>query len=130
MELRFLRCHPETAVWDLSEPTLYPFPSATASNPIVHLAWAPTHHAELAVVDLSGRVAILTFSTSLNRPLPTRKWDADQVDSLESVVGSYWLGLIPQNKQVSEHGHGSLSKGLGRLTSVAVPHTLWACGEA
>lgn len=102
MELRFLRCHPEAATWDLSEPTLYPFPSATASNPIVHLAWAATHNPELAVVDLSGRVAILSFSMNLNRPFPSKKWDVDQVDSLDTVVGSYWLSLIPQNKQMSE----------------------------
>ena len=117
MELRFLRCHPETAVWDLSEPTLYPFPSASAANPIVHLAWAATHNPELAVVDLSGRVAILSFSMSLNRPFPSRRWDVDQIDSLEAVVGSYWLSLIPQNKQVSSlHGLGHLPRRSGRPT--------------
>lgn len=68
--------------------------------PITHLAWAPTATPDLAVIDSVGRVTILTFSISLNRPYLTRRWDADQVDDLHAVVGCYWLPLMPQSKQV------------------------------
>ncbi len=52
-------------------------------------------------MDAVGRVAILTFSTNLNRPYQQRTWEADPVDDMHAVVGSYWLPLLPQSKQVS-----------------------------
>ncbi|KAK0633513.1 mediator complex, subunit Med16 [Immersiella caudata] len=100
IDLRFLRCHSDTGAWDLSEPTpcsvLTPVQSGV---PIVHLAWAPTSSPELAVIDAAGRISILSFSITLNRPYSTRKWDVDVVDDLHAVVGCYWLPLISPGRQ-------------------------------
>lgn len=118
IDLRFIRCKPDDGDWELSESNSWsavsltpsppgPSPSspvslASAGAPFVHLAWAPTSTYELAVIDALGRISILTFSISLNRPYQTRRWDADLVDDLHAVVGCYWLPLGMQpNKQVS-----------------------------
>ena len=95
LELRFLRCHPETGVWELSPPTsCAALPPATGGVPIANLAWATTSSPELAVIDALGRIAILSFSITLNRPYLTRRWDQDTED-LHPVVGCYWLPLSP-----------------------------------
>jgi len=100
VDLYFLRVHPKDASWGLSEPTPFAqFGSNFQGGPIVHLAWAATGSPELAVVDSVGRISVLTFSMTLNRPYQLRAWDADPVDDLHAVVGSYWLPLIPLNKQ-------------------------------
>jgi mediator of RNA polymerase II transcription subunit 16, fungi type len=100
LQLRFLRSNPEDGSWDLSEPTTCDLITASSSATIVHLDWASTNSPELAVIDSLGRVAILTFSITLNRPLSARKWDFDPVDDMYAVVGSFWLPLTPQNRQV------------------------------
>ncbi|KIH87170.1 mediator of RNA polymerase II transcription subunit 16, fungi type [Sporothrix brasiliensis 5110] len=105
IELRYLRTDAEDASWALSEATSYAqFSSSNtqttfAGGPIVHLAWAATGHSELAVIDSVGRVSILAFSTSLNKPFALRSWEADPVDDLHAVVGCYWLPIVPANKQ-------------------------------
>ncbi|KAL1865212.1 hypothetical protein VTK73DRAFT_5449 [Phialemonium thermophilum] len=104
IELRFLRSNPSDGSWDLSEPT----PCVALSNaipgcPITHLLWASTSNAELAVIDSVGRVTILSFSVTLNRPSVLRRWDADLVDDLHAVVGCYWLPPVPQSKQASSN---------------------------
>ncbi|KAK0656360.1 RNA polymerase II mediator complex subunit Sin4 [Cercophora newfieldiana] len=100
IDLRFLRCHPDTGAWDMSAPTPCSVLSPVQSGvPIVHLAWAPTSSPELAVIDAVGRISILSFSITLNRPYATRKWDADAVDDLNAVVGCYWLPLTTPGRQ-------------------------------
>ncbi|OLN95927.1 Mediator of RNA polymerase II transcription subunit 16 [Colletotrichum chlorophyti] len=99
LEARFLRSHPDDGEWGLSEPAKVDLISINATSPIVHLAWASTASPELAVIDATGRVAILTYSITLNRPFATRKWDNDPSDDLHAIVGSYWLPLAPQSKQ-------------------------------
>ncbi|GJC99681.1 RNA polymerase II mediator complex subunit Sin4 [Colletotrichum higginsianum] len=99
LEARFLRSHPDDGNWGLSEPTKVDLITINATSPIVHLAWASTTSPELAVIDATGRVAILTYSITLNRPFATRKWDHDPSDDLHAIVGSYWLPLAPQSKQ-------------------------------
>ncbi|KAK1718770.1 RNA polymerase II mediator complex subunit Sin4 [Colletotrichum acutatum] len=99
LEARFLRSHPDNGDWGLSEPTKVDLISINPSSPIIHLAWASTASPELAVIDATGRVAILTYSITLNRPFATRKWDHDPSDDLHAIVGSYWLPLAPQSKQ-------------------------------
>ncbi|WQF84982.1 Putative mediator complex, subunit Med16, WD40-repeat-containing domain superfamily [Colletotrichum destructivum] len=99
LEARFLRSHPDDGNWGLSEPTKVDLIAINATSPIVHLAWASTTSPELAVIDATGRVAILTYSITLNRPFATRKWDHDPSDDLHAIVGSYWLPLAPQSKQ-------------------------------
>ncbi|KAK7449381.1 RNA polymerase II Mediator complex subunit Sin4 [Colletotrichum acutatum] len=100
LEARFLRSHPDNGDWGLSEPTKVDLISINPSSPIIHLAWASTASPELAVIDATGRVAILTYSITLNRPFATRKWDHDPSDDLHAIVGSYWLPLAPQSKQM------------------------------
>lgn len=103
IDLRFLSCHPENGSWGLSAPTSCPIPSS-GGTPISHLAWGPTGSPELAVIDAAGRIRILSFSNTLNRPNNSRQWDSDPIDDLHAVVGCYWLPLLaPPNRQVRRH---------------------------
>ncbi|KAK4168613.1 hypothetical protein QBC43DRAFT_103265 [Cladorrhinum sp. PSN259] len=117
IDLRFVRCNPENGDWDLSAPnpssaiSCSPGQTATlllasAGAPIVHLAWAPTSNAEIAIIDALGRIAIANFPITLNRPFTARKWDADPVDDLHAVVGCYWLplGQPPGRHFNTQHG--------------------------
>jgi mediator of RNA polymerase II transcription subunit 16, fungi type len=99
VEFRFLRAHPDDGSWQLSEPTPCELVAGTESFPLVHLTWAGTGAPEIAVFDSAGRVTILAFSLTLNRPFLVRKWDADPIDDLNAVVGCYWLSLMPQGRQ-------------------------------
>ncbi|KAL2171863.1 hypothetical protein VTG60DRAFT_1250 [Thermothelomyces hinnuleus] len=122
IDLRFIRCNPDTTEWELSEPSSWsppsppasapalapapnppnPISSASASAPFVHLAWSPTMIPELAALDALGRLTLLTFSISSNQPYHSRRWEADVADDLHAVVGCYWLPPgMPQNKQAS-----------------------------
>ncbi|OAA61254.1 RNA polymerase 2 mediator complex subunit [Niveomyces insectorum RCEF 264] len=109
IDVRYLRTDPRDGSWGLSEPTHYAQFSHVntvttfSGGPIVHLAWAATGHPELAVIDAVGRVSILAFTLSLNRPFPLRSWELDPVDDLHAVVGCYWLPLIPHGKQAKYH---------------------------
>ncbi|KAK5652559.1 hypothetical protein OQA88_10320 [Cercophora sp. LCS_1] len=101
IDLRFLSCHPDNGSWDLSAPTPCNIPSPSPGGiPISHLAWAPTSSPELAVIDAVGRISILSFSITLNRPYFSRRWDSDPTDDLHAVVGCYWVPLlVPSNRQ-------------------------------
>lgn len=111
VQVRVPRADPADGSWVLGEPTTIDLITATSSNPIVHLAWAPTTAHELAVIDATGRVAIVAFTGALNRPYPTRKWDDDHVDDLHAVVGCFWLNLASQHKNVSSNEVSELSWG-------------------
>ncbi|KAH9903964.1 RNA polymerase II mediator complex subunit Sin4 [Xylariomycetidae sp. FL2044] len=89
LQIMYLRADPKDARWNLSEPETVPLPDLVG-GPIVHLSWAPVH-SELAVIDAVGRVQLLNFHINLNQPTYPRRWDADPVDDLHSVVGTYWL---------------------------------------
>lgn len=128
VELRYLRTNPHDGMWGLSEPT--PCSQISGSHnfsggPIVHLAWAATASPELAIIDAAGRVSILTFSMNLNRPYPLRTWDVDTIDDLHSVVGAYWLPLMPQTKQSPQynivHGPAVRDENGYRYESTLVP---------
>ena len=122
VELRSLRCNPDTTDWELSEPAIWsppsptplppsanppaPVPLASAVAPFVHLAWSPTMNPDLAVVDALGRITILSFHITVNQTYPVRRWDTDVVDDLHAVVGCYWLPLgMPPNKQARPSSH-------------------------
>lgn len=100
LELRFLRAHPETGVWGLSEPTTCDVVRGTPTIPLVHLEWGLAVISELAVFDAVGRVTIVSFPTTLNHGVATRKWDNDPLDDLNAVVGCHWLSVAPGNQQV------------------------------
>ncbi|KAF6814593.1 mediator of rna polymerase ii transcription subunit 16 [Colletotrichum sojae] len=110
LETRFIRSHPDDGEWGLSEPTKIDLITTSPSSHIVHLAWASTASPELAVIDATGRVSILTFSMNLNRPFATRKWDQDPVDDLHAVVGCYWLALAPPQSKQYYVSHGPAVK--------------------
>ncbi|KAK4044534.1 hypothetical protein C8A01DRAFT_31320 [Parachaetomium inaequale] len=127
IDLRFIRCNPDTTDWELSEPSSWSPPSpaasppapnpptpislASTSAPFVHLAWSPTMSPDLAVIDALGRLTLLGFSIANNQPYPVRRWETDVVDDLHAVVGCYWLppGMAP-NKQYHLI-HGPATKG-------------------
>lgn len=100
VELRYLRRSPDDGSWDLSDPTTCPVVKGSPTVPIVHLIWAGTSSPDLAVIDAAGRVAIVSFSISLNHPFPQRKLDADPIDDVHTIVGAYWLSVAPSNQQV------------------------------
>jgi mediator of RNA polymerase II transcription subunit 16 len=100
IDLRFLRSHPDNGSWQLSQPTPWNLGATLPGCPIVHLAWAGQSSPELAIIDSVGRVSILSFSITLNRPYPVRKWDQDSADDLQAVVGCYWLPLASSSRQV------------------------------
>ncbi|KHN99933.1 Mediator of RNA polymerase II transcription subunit 16 [Metarhizium album ARSEF 1941] len=95
LELRFLRCHPDTGVWELSEATTCELVKGSPAIPLVHLEWGPTNTPDLAVIDAAGRVALVSFAISLNHPFINRHWETDMIDDLHGVVGCYWLPLAP-----------------------------------
>lgn len=99
VEFRYLRCDPDDASWQLSEPTRCDLVSGSEQTPLVHLSWSATGTPELAIIDAVGRLSLLSFSIALNRPYFFRRWDADPVDDLNAVVGCYWLGLTPPGRQ-------------------------------
>lgn len=110
LELRNLRCHPDDGTWGLSEPTVTPAFTATfEGGPLKHLSWSPTG-SDLAAIDSSGRVTILSLFASLNKPTLHRPPTADPADDLYSVVGCYWLNTAPYppNRPVSPRVFSSL----------------------
>ena len=102
LEFRNLRIHPKDGSWDMSDPTIIPqITSSLDGGPLKHLCWSP-NGADLAVIDTAGRIAILTFGHSLNKPNITRNSQVDPIEELRAVVGAYWLNLSPTNlRQVS-----------------------------
>ncbi|KAH8201562.1 hypothetical protein TruAng_004254 [Truncatella angustata] len=83
LELRYIRAHPKDAVWGLSEPTIYVPEGDLIGGPIMHLSWAPTQTSDLAIIDATGRVAIVNFSININRP---------------STHRTYWLNTLPTHR--------------------------------
>lgn len=93
LDLRYLRADPKDGNWGLSERCVSTPWNDLSGGPIVHLSWGPAS-SELAVVDAGGRVLLLNFSTDLNRPVISRRWDGDVIDDLHTIVGTYWLNPL------------------------------------
>jgi mediator of RNA polymerase II transcription subunit 16 len=95
LELRNLRVHPDNGSWSLSEPSTTPnFASSLDGGPLKHLSWSPTG-CDLAVIDASGRVTIMSVFSSLNKPSMSRPCSIDPADDLHAIVGSFWLNVAP-----------------------------------
>ncbi|KAK1837279.1 mediator of RNA polymerase II transcription subunit 16 [Podospora conica] len=126
LELRFLRCHPETGQWELGPPTsCSQLPPPPGGAPIVNIAWAATSNNELAVIDAAGRIAILSVTISLNRAYPSRRWDADH-DDIHPIVGCYWLPLpaTPANRPyLFSHGPAVWNQTEYKFETSAVAHS-------
>lgn len=86
----------------MSHPTTIPQITANPEGgPLQHLLWSP-NGADLAVIDATGRIAILTLGHSLNTPNFTRSNHGDPPEDLHAVAGAYWLNLSPSRQpQVS-----------------------------
>lgn len=105
LELRNLRCNPENGSWALSKPTVTPpLTQNLDGGPLKHLSWSPTGQ-ELAAIDTTGRVTILTIFSSLNKPSLSRTCQIDPTDDSHRIVGCYWLNMapFPPNRPVSTH---------------------------
>jgi mediator of RNA polymerase II transcription subunit 16 len=100
LEFRSLRSHPDNGNWGLSEKTVTDVVKGTPTNPLVHLEWSGTNTPELAVIDSVGRVTLMNFSISLNSPFVSRRWEGDNIDDVNAVVGCHWLPVAPSNQQV------------------------------
>ncbi|KAG9239485.1 mediator of RNA polymeras-like protein II transcription subunit 16 [Amylocarpus encephaloides] len=95
LELRNLRCHPETGEWGLSDASLTaPLTQNSDGGPLKHICWSSSG-SELAVIDTAGRVNILSLFASLNKPTLHRHCQIDPIDELCGVVGCYWLTPAP-----------------------------------
>ncbi|TDZ10285.1 Mediator of RNA polymerase II transcription subunit 16 [Colletotrichum sidae] len=129
LETRFLRSHPDDGDWGLSEPTKIDLITTHPSSPIVHLSWAGTASPELAVIDATGRVSVLTYSVNLNRPFLTRRWDADSLDEFHAVVGCYWLPLAPgpQGKQYYISHGPAVKEGVSYRYESSAVHAFGPC---
>ncbi|CAK7265909.1 Mediator of RNA polymerase II transcription subunit 16 [Sporothrix epigloea] len=128
IDMQYLQTDPETAAWGLSEATshdqfsLATTPTNFLGGPIVHLCWSAAGQPELAVVDSVGRISILAFSATLNRPFCIRSWDSDPIDDLHAVVATYWLPIMPPNKQFNLiYGPAVLDNGSYKYENTLVP---------
>ncbi|KAG0639827.1 mediator complex, subunit Med16 [Tuber brumale] len=96
VETRHLACNPEDGRWVLSD--AYPIANVSRyheNQRLVHVTWN-SHGAELAVVDVLGRVSFYTVSLAVNHLTATRSQILDQDDDLSALVGFWWLPLEKQ----------------------------------
>ncbi|KAJ5047335.1 uncharacterized protein L3040_003162 [Drepanopeziza brunnea f. sp. 'multigermtubi'] len=105
LELRNLRCDPADGTWALSSPTVTANFSSPLDGRLKHLSWSPTG-SDLAVIDTTGRVTIISIFASLNKASLSRDCRADPADDLHGVIGCYWLNLAayPANRPNILHG--------------------------
>lgn len=91
LELRNVRCHPDTGKWDLSEPTFIPqFNQNFDGGQLQHVCCSPTGN-EMAVIDAVGRIAIVGISNCINKYGMIRHAVRDQVDDLHALAGCHWF---------------------------------------
>jgi len=92
VETRHLACNPEDGRWVLSD--AYPIANVSRyheNQRLVHVTW--NSGAELAVVDVLGRVSFYTVFLAVNHLTATRSQILDQDDDLSTLVGFWWLPL-------------------------------------
>ncbi|OTB06539.1 hypothetical protein M426DRAFT_9670 [Hypoxylon sp. CI-4A] len=94
VQLRYIRANEKDATFSLSEPSPLSSWGTLPGGPLVHLTWSPVN-SELAIIDAVGRLLILNFNTTLNRPTLSRRWDSDSLDDSQAIVGTYWLQNYP-----------------------------------
>jgi mediator of RNA polymerase II transcription subunit 16, fungi type len=88
-----LTCKPEDGKWGLSDESLIEaIPHLHKGQALTHLCWSPSG-SELAVVDVCGRVSVLTMSMALNNFLVLRSPSKDSEDDLNAPVGMFWLNF-------------------------------------
>lgn len=98
--VRHLICSPADGKWSLSEE--YPqhhIVQHHIGQRLLHLCWNEIG-SDLAVLDASGRVSILTINAALNNLAVSRQAIADPSDDGAQVVGMMWLN---SNRAVCSH---------------------------
>ncbi|KAI9885287.1 MAG: hypothetical protein M1823_002914 [Watsoniomyces obsoletus] len=93
VNVRNLQCSPDDGKWRLNRERLaFQANSAHEGHQLCHLAWNHSG-AELAVVDVLGRIRIFQIVVAVNRLLASRPHDNlhHQEDDLGAVVGIVWL---------------------------------------
>ncbi|KAI9763955.1 MAG: mediator complex subunit [Geoglossum simile] len=91
--IRNLFCRPEDGKWTLGGE--FPISQVSLNDDgqrIVHLSWNPSG-ADLAVVDVLGRLSIYTIFIAVNRVSLSRPGVVDQEDDLGAIVGMAWLNI-------------------------------------
>ena len=87
---------------------------------LVHISWSPSG-TELAVVDIYGRLSILTIYIVINRLTPIKAWNADPEDHANSLVGLTWLN---SKRQLGTQFHQPGIKEDGRWTYSFTPYNV------
>ena len=96
--LRHLACNPENGKWALnSEKSAHQIAEANEGHAFIHLAWNEAG-SDLAIVDSSGRVLVVSMSIALNVLGPSRLALNDSDDDGNQLVGLMWLCM---NRPVS-----------------------------
>lgn len=93
METRHLACNPEDGRWLLSD--AYPImhvPRHHDKQKLQHVAWS-SPGAELAVVDVIGRVSFYTVFLAVNQLTISTMHTAEHDNDLGSLVGFWWLPI-------------------------------------
>lgn len=83
-------CSPTDGTWSLSD--AYPITRVTAvheNTPLQHVTWS-SHGAELAVVDITGRVSFYTVYLVVNQLTLTGVMNVAEGD-MGAIVGFWWL---------------------------------------
>ncbi len=105
--VRNLQCNPDDGRWTLSRENLvFQANAAHERNELCHLSWNHSG-AEVAVVDVLGRILVFQIVIAVNRLLASRPHDHlhHQEDDLGAVVGMAWLNTERQ-VDIKSDGHG------------------------
>lgn len=93
VNVRNVLCRAEDGKWTMSGD--YPvdrISSVHEPQQLVHLSWNHTG-SELVVVDVFGRISILSILIAMNRFAVSRSCILDQEDDMGAVVGLSWLNI-------------------------------------
>jgi mediator of RNA polymerase II transcription subunit 16, fungi type len=86
-------CDPHTGRWDISPAYSHPRITAThEGQQLVHITWNMLG-AELAVIDVHGRVSIHCVVSAINDMSCVREANRDQEEDMNAIVGFGWLNL-------------------------------------
>ncbi|EEH45765.2 uncharacterized protein PADG_01915 [Paracoccidioides brasiliensis Pb18] len=93
VHLRYLYCRPDDGKWTLSdEAPINQITDPHGIHTIAHLLWNEAG-SELAIVDSSGRISIVTILTTLNTINFARQASIDPDDDWAQPVGLMWLSV-------------------------------------
>ena len=89
--VRHLACNPADGKWALTEEyTQNHIAQLHPGQQLLHLCWNETG-SELAVLDASGRISILSIPTALNSLVISRQTVIDPIDDGAQIIGMMWM---------------------------------------